>query len=118
MFDEQHDRLRKHEPEWFPDFDGEIPFEEINDLSLRAEERLVFLQKKIKAISEELVGTKSKDDSASWHDEEKLPLIAKIKAALNQSNQLILAKLASVAGWAVFVGIVFAFILIVIVINL
>ena len=118
MFDEQYNRLRKHEPEWFPDFDGEIPFEEIGDLSLRAEERLVFLQKKIKAISEELVGTKSKDDSASWHDEEKLPLIAKIKAALNQSNQLILSKLASVAGWAVFVGIVFAFILIVILIKL
>lgn len=112
MFDAQHDRLRKHEPVWFPDFDGEIPFEEIGDLSLRAEERLMFLQKQIKAISQELIGTKSEDDSSSWYDDDKASLIDNIKATLDQSNQLVLSKLASVTGWAVFVGIVFAIILI------
>ena len=118
LFDAQHDRLRKFEPEWFPDFDGEIPFEEINDLSLRAEERLAFLQKQIKAISRELVGTKSEDDRSSRYDEDKASLIAKMKAELDQSNQLILSKLVSVTGWMVFVGIVFAIILIVILIKL
>ena len=118
MFDEQHDRLRKHEPEWFPNFDAEIPFEEINDLSLRAEKRLVFLQRQTKAISQELIGARSKDDDASWLDEEKASLIDNMKAALDQSNQLILSKLASVTGWVVFVGILFAIILVVILIKL
>ena len=118
IFDSQHDRLRKHEPKWFPDFDGEIPFEEINDLSLRAEERLMFLQNQIKAISRELVGKKSKGDDASWPDEEETSLIEKMKAELDQSNELILSKLGVVTGWAVFVGIVFAIILIVILIKL
>ena len=41
--------LTQQHPEWFSDYDGVIPFEEIGDLSLRAEERLVFLQKQIKS---------------------------------------------------------------------
>ena len=118
IFDSQHDRLRKHEPKSFPDFDGEIPFEEINDLGLRAEERLMFLQNQIKVISRELVGKKSKDDDGSWPDEEETSLIEKMKAELDQSNELILSKLASVTGWAVFVGIVFAIILIVVLIKM
>ena len=40
-----------------------------------------------------------------------------MKAAPDQSNQLILPKVASVTGWAVFVGILFAIILIVILIK-
>ena len=111
-FNAQSNRLKQQHPEWFPDFDGEIPFEEIGDLSLRAEERLVFLGKQIKAISRELVGTKSEDDDSSWYDDDKASLIDNIKATLDQSNQLVLSKLGSVTGWAVFVGIVFAIILI------
>ena len=118
IFDKQHDRLRKHEPAWFPDFDGEIPFDEIGDLSLRAEERLAFLQKQIKAISLELIGTKIEDEDSSWYDEEKASLIAKMKAELDQSHEIILSKLASVTGWMVFVGIALAIILIIILIKL
>ncbi len=118
LFDGEVDRLRQQHPQWFPDFDGEIPIDEIGDLSLRAEERLVFLQKQIKAILKELVGTKSEDNRSSRYDEDKASLIAKMKAELDQSNQLILSKLVSVTGWMVFVGIVFAIILIVVLIKL
>ena len=112
LFDVEEDRLRQQHPEWFPEFDREIPFHQVNDLSLRAEKRLVFLQKQIKAISQELIGIKTE------YDEEKASLISKMKAELDQSNQLILSKLASVTGWTVFVGIVFAIFLIVILIKL
>ena len=72
----------------------------------------MFLQEQIKAISRELVGTKSEDDDSSWYDDDKASLIDNIKATLDQSNQLVLSKLASVTGWAVFVGIAVAIILI------
>ena len=76
----------------------------------------MFLQKQIKAISQELIGTKSENDDSSWFEEEKASLIDKMKAALDQSNEIILSKLASVTGWAVSVGIVFAIAIILIVI--
>ncbi len=117
-FDVQSDLLERKHPELFPDSQGDIRFHEVSDLSLRAEKRLVFLQKQIKVISQELIGAKSKDDDAFWHDEEKGSLIDNMKAALDQSNQLILSKVASVTAWAVFVGILFAIILIVILIKL
>ena len=103
-FNAQRDRLKQQHPEWFPDFDGEMPFDEIGDLSLRAEERLVFLQKQIKAISQELIGTKTEDDDPSWYDQEKESLINKMRAALDQSNQRILS-------WVAIVGIALAIIL-------
>ena len=117
-FDVQSNLLEREHPELFPDSHGDIPFHEVSDLSLRGEKRLVFLQEQIKAISEELIGTKSEDNDSSWYDEEKASLVSKMKAELDQSNQRILSKMASVSGWVVFVGIVVAIILIVVLIKL
>ena len=117
-FDVQSDLLEREHPELFPNSHGDIPFHAVSDLSLRGEKRLVFLQEQIKAISQELIGTKTEDEDPSWYDEEKASLISKMKAELDQSNQLILSKLASVTGWVVFVGIAVAIILIVVLIKL
>ena len=99
-FDAESNLLERKQPEWFANYYGHIPFYRVGNLSLRAEKRLVFLQEQIKAISRELVGTKSEDDDSSWYDDDKASLIAKMKAAIDQSNQLVLSKLASVTGWA------------------
>ena len=104
-FEEMSDSLERQHPEWFADPGDDPPFHQISDLNLRAEERLVFLQKQIKAISKELIGIQSEND------EDKTSLIDKIKIVLNQSTQLILSKFLSTMIWtaliaAVLVGII------------
>ena len=117
-FDFQSDRLEQEHPEWYPDSHGDFPIHKVGNLSDRADKRLALLQRQVKAISRELIGTKSEDDNSSWYDEDKASLIENIKTTLDQANQLILSKLASVTAWMVFAGIVFAIILIVILIKL
>ena len=105
-FDEMSDSLERKYPEWFAEPSEDPPFHQVSDLSLRAEGRLVFLQKQMKAISTELIGIQSENDEA------RTSLIDKIKTVLNQSTQLILSKFVSTMIWtaiitAVLVGIIF-----------
>ena len=105
-FDKMSESLERKYPEWFAEPSEDPPFHQVSDLSLRAEGRLVFLQKQMKAISTELIGIQSENDEA------RTSLIDKIKTVLNQSTQLILSKFVSTMIWtaiitAVLVGIIF-----------
>ena len=51
-FDAQVERLTKEHPEWFPDLEGDISFDEVEDPLLRANKRLEYLQQQTKILSQ------------------------------------------------------------------
>ena len=59
-FKAQEERLTEEHPEWFVDFDEDIPFNAVKDPVMRANSRLEFLQKQIKIISQNLIGDEVK----------------------------------------------------------
>ena len=59
-FKAQVERLTEEHPEWFVDFDEDIPFNAVKDPVMRANYRLEFLQKQIKIISQNLIGDEVK----------------------------------------------------------
>lgn len=99
-FDKMSDSLERQHPEWFTESGDDPPFHQVKELSLRAEKRLVFLQKQVKAISEELIGIQSE------YDEERASLLNRIKIVLNQSTQLILSKSVSTMVWTAVITVV------------
>ncbi len=66
-FRRQEERFTKEHPEWFADYDGDVPFNEIEDPILRANRQLEFLQKKVKIISQKfqkLIGSESENETS------------------------------------------------------
>ena len=115
---------RKH-PEWFTEY-GEAPrFDLVSDLQLRTEKRLVFLQNKIKKLENAIVGTDTEsefgdnEDDEIWTlEDEKQPLLNRIKAEILRSKREVMShiasELASLVGWAV-VALIVAVVIILIV---
>ncbi len=94
-FNAQVKRLTKEHPEWFPDFDGDIRFDEVEDPLLQANMRLESLQKQAKVLSEKLIESEFEDEP-SLIDEMRIA-INDVKTDLSKSNET-LSKI-TVLGW-------------------
>lgn len=96
---------RKH-PEWFTEYGEDPRFDLVSDLQLRTEERLVFLQKKIKRLEDAIVGTEfesgDNEDNDIWTlEDEKQPLLNRIKAEILRSKRDVMSELAGFFAWAI-----------------
>ncbi len=105
-FIDQRHRQRQLHPEWFPDYTGSLPFDEVKDPVLRTDKRLEFLQKKVDTISKRLVESE---------DDDRLTVIDEVKAMLSESNQLFSNQLSQLMvirwGWLIIgllIGYIFA----------
>ncbi len=101
-FDAQVKRLTKEHPEWFPDFEGDIPFDEVEDPLLRANKRLEYLQQQTKMLSQKLIGSES-EDQPSLIDDMKTA-INDVKSDLSESNQHLSEQLSKVIRWGWVMG--------------
>ena len=82
-FTEQVERLTKDHPEWFPDFDGTIPFDAIEDPLQRVNKRLGFLQQQTRTLSQTLIGTEDQPSSIDYIHS----AVKDVKDDLSKSNQ-------------------------------
>ena len=103
------DRLKQLHPEWFPDYNGRLPFDDVNDPVLRTDKRLEFLQKKVNTITQKLVESE---------DDDQQTLIGEVKAILSESNQRLTERLSSLTtqsktiSWGgLIIGLLIGFIL-------
>lgn len=111
IFKAQIERLTKEHPEWFPDFEGALPFEAVEDPLLRVSKRLEFLQQQTKILSQKLIGS---EDHLSLIDDIETA-IDDVKSDLSESNQQLSEKLSKVINWGWVIGgviIVLLFVLI------
>ncbi len=118
-FNAQVKRLTKEHPEWFPDFEGDISFDEVEDPLLRADKRLEYLQQQIKIISQKLMEYDSEtyEDQPSLIDEMKTA-INDVNSDLRESNQQLSEKISKVIRWGLLVGCVIIGLLLGLSINL
>ena len=112
-FDAQVKRLTKEHPEWFPDFEGDIPFDEVEDPLLRANKRLEYLQQQTKMLSQKLIGSES-EDQPSLIDDMKTA-INDVKSDLSESNQHLSEQLSKVIRWGWVMGCVIIVLLLVLI---
>ena len=110
-FNAQVNRLTKEYPEWFPDFEGDISFDEVEDPLLRANKRLEYLQQQIKILSLKLIGSES-EDQPSLIDDMKIA-INDVKSDLSESNQQLSEQLSKVIRWGWVMGCVIIVLLLV-----
>ena len=94
-FNAQVKRLTKEHPEWFPDFEGDISFDEVEDPLLRADKRLEYLQQQTKILSQKLIGS---EEQPSLIDDMRTA-IDDVKSHQNESNQQLSEKLTKVINW-------------------
>jgi len=67
MFNCKEEYLRSSNPEWFKDpFDGDVPYEEIEDIQDRLEERAKALNKQVNEIHSSLIHSDPEDDSQNY----------------------------------------------------
>ena len=110
-FEAQVERLTKEHPEWFPDFEADIPFDAVEDPLLIANKRLEFLQQQTKVLSQKLIGS---EDQPSVIDDIKTA-IDDVKSDLSESNQQLSEKLLKVINWGVWIaGVIIVFLLVLI----
>ena len=103
-FDAQVKRLTKEHPEWFPDFEGEITFDEVEDPLLRTNKRLEHLQQQTKILSQKLIGSES-ENQPTLIDDMKTE-IDNVKSDLSESNQQLSEQLSKVIFWGGWMGVV------------
>ncbi|RKU15597.1 hypothetical protein C6501_06795 [Candidatus Poribacteria bacterium] len=84
-FNAEVERLTKEHPEWFPDFKGDIPFDEVEDPLQQANMRLESLQKQTKVLSKKLIESEFEDEP-SLIDEIRIA-INDVKTDLSESNR-------------------------------
>ncbi len=120
-FDIQVKRLTKEHPEWFPDFEGDISFDEVEDPLLQANKRLEYLQQQTRLLSQKLIGTES-EDQRTLLDENQPTLLTEMKTAINdvkshqnESNQQLSEKLTKVINWGLVIGVVIIVLLLVLI---
>ena len=101
-FDAQVERLTKEHPEWFPDFEGDISFDEVEDPLLRANKRLEYLQQQTKMLSQKLIGSESEDQPGLIDDVKTA--IDEVKVDLSESNQQLSERLSKVIRWGWVMG--------------
>ena len=111
---------RKH-PEWFAKFGEDPRFDLVSDLRLRSEKRLVFLQNKIKKLENAIIGTETEsefgdnEDDEIWTlEDERQPLLNRIKVEMLRSKREVMSELTSLVGWAI-VALIVAVVIILIV---
>ena len=51
----------KEHPEWFKDWEGEVPLEQIDDPIFKANTQLTLLNKRVQNLSQKLIGSEDKD---------------------------------------------------------
>ena len=111
-FRRQVERFTQEHPEWFADYDGDIPFNEIKDPILRTSKQIEFLQRRVKTISHKLIESES-EDQPSLIDEMKAKM-DEVKITLINSNQFFseqLSKLTAIRwGWLI-IGLLIGYIL-------
>ena len=110
-FNSQVKRLTKEHPEWFPDFEDDIPFDAAEDPLLIANKRLEFLQQQTKILSHKLIGS---EDQPSLIDNMKTA-INDVKSHQNEYNQQLSEKLTKVINWGWVIGGVIIVLLIVLI---
>ncbi len=119
-FDTRETWLKRKHPEWFTEYGDNPPFDQVGDLRLRAEKRLVFLQKEIKALRNIVIGIESEfkdsEDDDNWTlGDQRQPLLNRIKFEILHSNKQmmshIMSKLYSILGWIVVTLIVGAIVI-------
>ncbi len=106
-FSDQVEKLTKEHPEWFPNFEGDIPFDEIEDPLLRVDKRL-------KILSQKLIGS---DDQRSLIDDIRT-VIEDVKSHQNESNQQLSDKLTMVINWGCLIGAVIIVLLLALVLQI
>ena len=102
-FDRKVKRLTKEHPEWFPDFEGDISFDEVEDPLLRANKRLEYLQQQTKILSQKLIGSESEDQPTLL--EEMNSAINDVKSHQNESHQQLSEQLSKVINWGISIGV-------------
>ncbi len=107
----QVERLTKEHPEWFPDFEDNIPFDAVEDPLLKANKRLEFLQQQTEILSQKLIGS---EDQPSLIDDMKTA-IDDVKCNQNEANQQLSEKLTKVIHWGWVIGGVIIVLLIVLI---
>ena len=111
-FRKQVERFVQEHPDWFTDYDGDIPFNEVKDPILRTNKQIEYLQKRIKTISQKLIGSESEDQPSLIEDMKTK--IDEVKITLTNSNQFLseqLSKLMAIRwGWLI-IGLLIGYIL-------
>lgn len=104
IFNSRVEYYTKEHPEWFKDWDGEMPLDEVEDPISKANIQLNLLNERVKSISEKLIESENED---------QYPLIDEVRNLLIQTNaylsQLSKAK-APVWGWII-AGIIIGYII-------
>jgi len=77
IFNSRVEYYTKKHPEWFKDWDGEIPLDEVEDPISKANIRLNVLNERIKGISKKLIESENEDQQ---------PLIDEVRDLLIQTN--------------------------------
>lgn len=112
-FKAQVEKLTKKHPEWFPDFEDDIPFHAIEDPILRVNKRLEYLQQHTKILSQKLIGSESEDQLGLINDVKIA--IDDMKITISESNQLLsqlLSKgLITMGAGLLVIGLLIGFIL-------
>ena len=120
--------LEQKHPEWFTEFGVDPPFNLVSDPQLRTEKRLVYVQHKIKKLERTIIGTEfesedNEDDNIWMLEDERQPLLNRIKAEILRSKREVMShmssELASLVRWAIsaLVGwTIFALIVVVVII--
>ena len=112
IFRRQAEWFVQEHPEWFTDYDGEIPFNEVKDPILRTNKQIEYLQMRVKTLSQKLIGSVSENQS-SLIDDMKTK-IDEVKITLIDSNRLFLEKLSKLTairwGWLI-IGLLIGYIL-------
>ncbi|MCG9128835.1 hypothetical protein JT359_14695 [Candidatus Poribacteria bacterium] len=140
-FNAQVERLTKDHPEWFPDFDGTIPFDAIEDPLQRANKRLEFLQQQtrtligsedqpsmiddlhsaINDVKSDLKNSNEQIERLQWESEDNHSLIEKINIStenintiLSESNRQLSEQLSKIVHWGWVMGGVIIFLLLIV----
>ena len=111
--------LERKQPEWFAEIGEDPRFDLVSDRQLRTEKRLVFLQNKIKKLECTIIGTEFEfgdyeDDDILTLEDERQPLLNRMKAEILRSKREVMSELTSLVGWAI-VALIVAVVIILIV---
>jgi len=77
IFNSRIENYRKEHPEWFKDWDGEPPLDDIEDPIVKANKQLDLLNERVKGLAEKLFEADSDDQR---------PLIDEVRNLLTQTN--------------------------------
>lgn len=102
IFNSEFEEISKIHPEWFKDWEGDIPFDKIDDPLDRANEQLYHINSKIKEMHQKLFGVEDQDQQ-SLIDE----ILSKLNVIILHLKQNSTVK-SYVLLWLIFVLLIVA----------